>query len=70
MRWLISGANTLNNDKMVTITNKHYVQLLKDEAELAALHAGGVENWEWYGDSLRDAGLMQFDDEPEESEDD
>lgn len=35
---------------------------------LAALEDGGVDNWEWYSESLREAGF--FDDEDEEGEDD
>lgn len=50
----------------VTISKKRHDRLCKAEAELHALHAGGVDNWEWYGDSLRDAGLL---DEEEEEDD-
>lgn len=35
--------------------------------KLNALEAGGVDNWEWYEQSLEDAGLL---DEDEESEND
>ena len=31
--------------------------------KLDALEAGGVDNWEWYGDSLRDAGLLDEDED-------
>lgn len=46
------------------LTRKRYKELLINEEILNALYAGGVDNWEWYSDSLRDAGL--FDDEEEE----
>lgn len=36
----------------VTITLKEYENLLYDSRKLAALEAGGVDNWEWYGESL------------------
>ena len=55
---------------MITIPTTLYQQLLKDQQILDALRAGGVDNWEWYGDSLRDAGLMYFDDEDEEEDED
>lgn len=29
-------------------------QLIKNSLILAALENGGVDNWEWYGDSLND----------------
>lgn len=52
----------------VTISEAEYTRLLMDEKILAALEAGGVDNWEWYSESLRDAGLFP-DDEDEEDED-
>jgi len=36
----------------VTIPTKKYNRLLKDSRDLAKLHAGGVDNWEWYSESL------------------
>ena len=54
---------------MITIPEIRYKELLRDSEVLAALHMGGVDNWEWYGDSLRDAGLKYFDDEDEEEDD-
>lgn len=52
-----------NEDKIteVTISSKRFQELIEAEEELLALHAGGVDNWEWYSESLREAGL--FDDE-------
>ncbi len=40
--------------EMVTITKLEYEDLLDAEAKLSALEAGGVDNWEWYGDSLQE----------------
>lgn len=36
----------------ITITRKEYDELLEDSKILQALYAGGVDNWEWYDDSL------------------
>lgn len=36
------------NANSVTITRKAYKELLADSEELRLLHAGGVDNWEWY----------------------
>ena len=38
----------------VTITQKEYDSLIKDSEILQALYAGGVDNWEWYDQSLKD----------------
>jgi hypothetical protein len=50
----------------VTISKKRHDRLCRVEAELNALHAGGVDNWDWYSESLRDAGLL--DDEEEDDD--
>lgn len=52
----------------VTISGEYYRQLLRSQKELNALHAGGVDNWDWYSESLREAGL--FDDEEWDFEND
>lgn len=36
-----------------TIDDKEYARLLKAERKLSALEAGGVDNWEWYSESLK-----------------
>ena len=56
-----------NEDDTVTIPEAEYTRLLMSEKVLRALESGGVDNWEWYGESLRDAGL--YDDEEESYED-
>ncbi len=48
-------------EEMITISKKRYESLLESEKELDCLHAGGVDNWEWYHESLQDGGF--FDDE-------
>lgn len=44
-------------EEMVVISKERYDDLLHAEEVLAALYAGGVDNWEWYSESLEDAGL-------------
>jgi hypothetical protein len=51
----------------LTITKARYGELLLAERTLNALETAGVDNWEWYGDALRDAGL--YDDEKQEEDD-
>ena len=46
--------------------NKQLRRLVSDSTILEALYAGGVHSWEWYYDSLRDAGLLNDDDEEDE----
>ena len=41
-------------EKKVIISTRELAQLLTASNKLAALEAGGVDNWEWYGESLRD----------------
>lgn len=36
----------------VEISISEYEELLKSEVKLRLLEEGGVDNWEWYGDSL------------------
>ena len=51
----------------VTITKKHYLQLQINSEELTRLEAGGVDNWDWYGESLNPDGEPDMD-EFEENE--
>ena len=50
-------------EKTVTIPGVVYDRLLRVEKELDALHAGGVDNWDWYSESLKDAGLIEEEEE-------
>ena len=36
------------------LDDKRIKELLRKEAKLNALEAGGVENWDWYGESLKE----------------
>lgn len=39
---------------MEEITAERLKTLERAEAKLQALEAGGVDNWEWYGESLKE----------------
>lgn len=52
----------------VTISSKRLKYLEDRDAILSALEAGGVDNWEWYSESLSDAGLCDDEDEEEDDE--
>jgi len=41
------------------ISMHEYNELEKRDATLRALEAGGVDNWEWYGESLKKAKLIE-----------
>ena len=41
-------------NETITIPVSRYKELLKSEEILDALYAGGVDNWEWYSESLKE----------------
>jgi hypothetical protein len=41
--------------KTVEISLERLAELLKSEARLIALECGGVDNWDWYSESLDSA---------------
>ena len=45
----------------VTITKKEYLRLTIAYEELGRLQAGGIGNWEWYGEALNPPGEPDFD---------
>lgn len=45
----------------ITITKKEYFGLRKAEMEMSLLERGGVDNWEWYGESLNPDGEDEID---------
>lgn len=53
----------MSEEKTVTITESAYAGLLADSETLAALESGGVDNWEWYHESLQQAGLLPGEDD-------
>ena len=36
------------------ISKEHLLSLIEDSITLTALENGGVDNWEWYGESIND----------------
>jgi hypothetical protein len=56
----------LAGTRLVEIPETEYAALKRAAAELAALEAAGVDNWEWYGPALRDAGLCGDEEDEEE----
>lgn len=40
--------------KEVKISATEYAKMQRSIAKLAALEAGGVDNWDWYDESLKD----------------
>ncbi len=49
---LIGGNGVRIKDYNKTISKKEYEELLDRNRKLSALEAGGVDNWEWYSESL------------------
>ena len=43
----------LNND-MILIPRETLLDLIRDSNTLTALEIGGVDNWDWYGYSIRE----------------
>lgn len=52
-------------EKYYKISEELLIELMKDSLVLASLENGGVDNWEWYGESycdfLNGAGAEDFD---------
>lgn len=44
----------MNNEPIYCVPEHRLLELLEAEARLEALEMGGVDDWEWYGDSLHD----------------
>lgn len=49
---LIGGNGVKVEGSNRTISKKEYEELLDRNRKLSALEAGGVDNWEWYSESL------------------
>lgn len=49
-------------EETVTISKKEYVNLLLSDKKLHMLECGGVDNWEWYGESLNPEDEESFSD--------
>ena len=47
------------SEEMVTITLKEYQSLLDDRKWRECLESGGVDNWEWFHESLQEGGYYE-----------
>jgi len=54
--WVVDSSGARHELKLpsVVIPEAQLQRLRKRDAILSALEAGGVDNWEWYGDSIND----------------
>lgn len=57
----------MSDKETVTISKAKYDRLIDSERMLRALEDGGVDNWEWYHESLKQAGY--YDDEEDDLDD-
>ena len=57
----------MSDKETVTISKTKYDRLIDSERMLRALEAGGVDDWEWYHESLKQAGY--YDDEEDDLDD-
>lgn len=58
----------METDK-VEVSKERLAKLLRDERELQLLESGGVDNWEWYDDSLYPDDGITYDDIQDMSDD-
>lgn len=56
-------------EETVIITKKKYDQLLSDSFALRCLERGGVDNWDWYSESMQ-PWFKKYDPDYEEEDDD
>ena len=52
--------------KTITISKEEYASLLDNSYKLAALEAGGVDNWSWYDNSIDDFWKAVFEENKQE----
>jgi hypothetical protein len=48
------------NKILQILENMKYEELKQLAFEMLCLRYGGVDNWEWYDDSLRDGGYYDY----------
>ena len=53
-------------EKMYLVSRSDLLEMIEAQMRLAALESGGVDNWEWYGESLRDFLREDFEENKEE----
>lgn len=48
-------------ESTIESTTARYDELIDCERQMTALEASGVDNWEWYGESLKEYYAGKFD---------
>lgn len=66
---LMSHLNSEENE-MATEFRKELETLVVDADKLACLEAGGVDNWDFYYDALRDNNWIGLEEEEDEEDED
>ena len=46
----------------IIIPKNKFADLLRDSDKLSRLECGGVDNWDWYGESLNDSSYEKIQD--------
>ena len=46
----------------IIIPKNEFADLLRDSDKLCRLECGGVDNWDWYGESLNDSSYEKIQD--------
>ena len=46
----------------IIIPKNKFANLLRDSDKLSRLECGGVDNWDWYGESLNDPSYEEIQD--------
>ena len=46
----------------IIIPKNEFASLLRDSDKLSRLECGGVDNWDWYGESLNDSSYEKIQD--------
>ena len=54
----------------IIIPKNEFASLLRDSDRLRRLEYGGIDNWEWYGESLNDEKDLSYDEIQDMSDDD
>ena len=57
---MTAPAFDLLPDGRVALSADTYLELIETAAYFDALHAGGVDSWDWYSDSVEEADLTEY----------
>jgi len=50
----------MEDNSTITITKREYFELKCAEIQISMLEAGGVDNWDWYGEALNPEGELSY----------